>query len=362
MIHTTQNKENKTMKLKTVTALVIGGLSISLTACSTPKMLYNPDHYIPANALKNERPGDKVKIPSMPNDKGLENLIVNDSYNSPELKKVFQEYMSSGDSKSIKGDGFITLPYNKYKRPIIECAPLQVCQIKLEENEVLNDVAIGDSLRWIHEKIYQGTAENGSWIIILKPTEYGIATNASITTNKRIYNLGLLSAKQGKSIESPMVDFWYPSEMAEHVISNAEIKKARLNEAGSNVLSSSSANNPGTYTDVKNLNFNYSLSGDTPEWKPAQVFDDGNKTFIRMPPMIDRVNLPILYIFKNDKEEMINYRYKRPYIIYDGLFDKAVLISDVEEGSLFGRIFGGLFGTDAPHKTEVDIVNNNFSR
>ncbi len=359
MIHTT-HKEQKTMKLRYFTALVMGGLSISLTACSTPKMLYNPDDFIPANAVANEKPGDKIHIPSMPEAKSQAEFIAGNAYNTPEIKKVFQEYMKDGTAQSIKGDGFITLPYNKYKRPIIQCAPLQVCQIKLQKNEVLNDVAIGDSLRWTPDKIYEGTPDDGSWIVILKPTEYGIATNLSITTDRRIYNLGLLSAKEGDAIESPMVDFWYPSEMAEHVINNAEIQKARLNEDGANVLTSGSKS-IGTYTDVKNLNFNYSMDGDSPEWKPAQIFDDGNKTFIRMPPMTDRVNLPILYVYKNDKQQMINYRYKRPYIIYDGLFDKAVLISDVEEGSFWGKVTFGLFG-DKPHKTEVDIINNNFSR
>ena len=347
------------MKKRTLLALVIGSLGISLTACAAPKMLYNPDDYIPANAVANERPGDKVQIHKMPNVQGSADLVTGDAYSTPEIKKVFQEYMHNGTPQSIKGDGFITLPYNKYKRPIIQCAPLQVCQIKLQRNEILNDVAIGDSQRWMPEKIYEGTPDDGSWIVILKPIEYGIATNLSITTDRRVYNLGLLSAKEDQPIESPMVDFWYPSEMADHVISNAEIQKAKLNNDGTNVLSSNKRT--GTYTDIKNLNFKYSMTGDNPEWKPSQIFDDGNKTFIRMPPMTDRVNLPILYVYKNDKQQMINYRYKRPYIIYDGLFDKAVLITDVEEGSFWGKVTFGLFG-DKPHKTEVDIVNNNFSR
>ena len=348
------------MKLRALTTLVIVGLGISTTACSTPKMLYNPDKFIPANAVAEQKPGDKVKIPEMPKDISNAEFINGNAYSTPEIKKVFQDYMKSGTAQSIKGDGFITLPYDKYKRPIIECAPLLVCQVQLQTNESINDVAIGDSQRWKTDKIYTGTPNDGSWIVIFKPTAYGIATNVSITTDKRIYNLGLLSAKQGQAIDAPIVDFWYPSEMAKHVINNAKIQKAQLNEAGANVLASS-AGDTGTYTNVKNLNFNYSMSGDDPEWKPAQIFDDGSKTFIRMPPMTDRVNLPILYVYKDDKQQMINYRYKRPYIIYDGLFDKAVLISDVEVGSFWGKVTFGLFG-DKPRKTEVDIINNNLSR
>jgi len=97
--------------------------------------------------------------------------------------------------------------------------------------------------------------------------------------------------------------------------------------------------------DVNNLNFNYELEGDNPPWTPDQVFDDGNKTFIRMPTITDRTDLPVLYIYKNGAQAMVNYRYKRPYMIVDGLFWKAAMISG--KGS---------------NKVEVDILNKNFKQ
>ena len=84
-----QNKEYKKMKLKAITAVVLGGLS--LTACASPKMLYQADNYIPANAVKEKKASDKITIPSMPLNKGLEGLIVNDVYDTPAIKKVFKE-------------------------------------------------------------------------------------------------------------------------------------------------------------------------------------------------------------------------------------------------------------------------------
>ena len=34
---------------------------------------------------------------------------------------------------------------------------------------------------------------------------------------------------------------------------------------------------------LEGLNFDYRLSGDSPDWKPVRVFDDGRQVFIQMP-------------------------------------------------------------------------------
>ena len=299
---------------------------------------YNPKDYVPANAVTASQSHSNIEISKMPKYKS--NTISGTAFgfsSSPEIMAAYKKFMKTGQADNIRGDAFVTLAYNAYSRPVIQCSVGQVCQIELEKNETINAIALGDTKRWMSDKIYTGKPHDGSWIVLIKPTVLNIATNLTITTDQRTYNFGIVSQVG----ESPIVNFWYPHEMANKMISNQAIEKAQSDQEDQNTLSSNNLN--GTYMDVNNLNFNYGLSGDKALWSPSQVFDDGSKTFIRMPPMVDRTNFPVLYIYRNNKKQMINYRYKRPYIILDGLFLKAALIS----GS-------------GDHKTEVDIINKNF--
>ena len=59
------------------------------------------------------------------------------------------------------------------------------------------------------------------------------------------------------------------------------------------------------------------------DWKPDAVFDDGNKTYIRMPLRFSET--PAFYIYLDKKETLSNYRVKGRYYIVDRLFDRAYL-------------------------------------
>ena len=327
------------MKIKYLAFLLGLTPALFLTGCATeqpPKMDYSPKNFIPANIVANANPASKIVVPT---DKaGLDSVLTSASFtNSPQLVNAYNHYLKTGNAEAVKGTGFITLPYSPYSKPIIQCAPLQTCQIVLEKNEVVNGVSLGDTKRWIQDKMYEGTPGNGSWIILLKPKALNIATSLSIATNKRIYNFRVMS-KEG---QSPTVNFWYPHDMVQDRATQAELKREQVTKTSNATVSSSPSG--ATFMNVNNLNFNYSLMGDTPAWTPSKVFDDGDKTFIRMPAITDRTSLPVLYVYDHGKQAMVNYRYKRPYIIVDGLFWKAALVS--------GK------GDD---KSEVDIKNNNF--
>ena len=53
------------------------------------------------------------------------------------------------------------------------------------------------------------------------------------------------------------------------------------------------------------------------------VFDDGNKTYLRMPFRFSET--PAFYISLDRRETMTNFRVKGRYYIVDRLFDKAYL-------------------------------------
>jgi len=86
-------------------------------------------------------------------------------------------------------------------------------------------------------------------------------------------------------------------------------------------------------TSVDNLNFNYTIAvekGDGSFITPSRVFDDGQKTYIQLPPGAEVRETPALMLVgPDDTLDMINYRVKGNTYVVDRLFDRAVLVLDV---------------------------------
>ena len=91
--------------------------------------------------------------------------------------------------------------------PTIVCAPLYVCDLALQEGETVNDLNVGDSVRWKITPATQGTGDTLITHVIIKPTDVGLITNLVITTNRRTYIVKLLSRAQDWM---PRVAFDYP--------------------------------------------------------------------------------------------------------------------------------------------------------
>lgn len=236
--------------------------------------------------------------------------------NNPEVVKAYEDFTKNGKAKSIQAKGFVTLPYDAYSHPLIACEPLHLCIVQLEQGERINNIDLGDSAHWLVSTALVGTAQAGSYQIAIKPKAYDMATDMVITTNKRTYNIGLVS-KQGE--HTHVVNFYYPEESLAQAVQAAHQQQ--------NSLQREEIVDKSAHVDVNHLNFNYQLRGDSPAWRPLQVFDDGNKTYIRMPAIAAHMDLPVLYILRRSSKQLVNYRYRRPFYIIDSLFKKAVLVS-----------------------------------
>lgn len=77
---------------------------------------------------------------------------------------------------------------------------------------------------------------------------------------------------------------------------------------------------------VESLNFNYSIEGDRPAWRPVRAFDDGRQVFIEFPASIASGEVPPLFsIGSTGKAELVNYRLRGRYYVVDRLFSLAEL-------------------------------------
>jgi len=111
-----------------------------------------------------------------------------------------------------------------------------------------------------------------------------------ITTNKgRVYLLELISLKNNYMVD---VSWNYA---ANQVTFNPARKENNFEQDGL----------------PKKLNFNYKIINKSgkPVWRPTQVFDDGEKTFIQFPAAINQNELPTLFIVSRETSaQLVNYR------------------------------------------------------
>ena len=72
----------------------------------------------------------------------------------------------------------------------------------------------------------------------------------------------------------------------------------------------------------------YSVTGDAP-WRPTQVFSDGRRTVIEMPPGIPAANAPVLLAVQQDAAQAppVRYRLEDSRYIVDAVLERAVLVA-----------------------------------
>jgi type IV secretion system protein VirB9 len=206
---------------------------------------------------------------------------------------------------------FVYAPGGLY---VVTAAVGRVTDIMLQDGETLSDtgaVAAGDTVRWVIGEAASGEGASRRSHILVKPTDPGLATNLVINTNKRIYHVELRSTP---SIYMASVGWSYPQD---ELIAIQHARDAEAVKAETQVQAG---------IDPARLDFAYRLSGPDTPWKPAEVFDDGAKTYVLMPAGIAQNELPPLFLLGDkNKAELVNYRVSGRYLIVDRLFTVAEL-------------------------------------
>ncbi|MFZ0219059.1 MAG: P-type conjugative transfer protein TrbG [Candidatus Aquirickettsiella sp.] len=231
----------------------------------------------------------------------------------PALEQAFSRYLKSGKAPNIVGKGFVSFAYSPDQEPVINTAPLQETVISLQPGEKFENISSGDPSRWSYAVATSGQGILQQQHILVKPSVPGTGTNMVITTNKRIYNLRLVSVPNPDSNSMRTVRFWYPQEMQ---------------------TTTEMANDQSSVADIalNQLNFDYrinSFRGSLPSWTPKRVFDDGTHTYIQFPSTMATKDMPVLFVLRDRTDELVNYRYQAPYFVVDKIFKQAVLILGV---------------------------------
>jgi type IV secretion system protein VirB9 len=254
------------------------------------------------------------------------NYFSEDSYRLDEREwesvKQAKKWLNN-DIRSMKGrDGRITFLYGA-TMPSVICSPLKITDIQLEMGEELKSIQAGDTARWNFSTDVSGSGKNEVVHIIVKPLDLGLDTNLIIFTDRRTYNLKLVSKKY---VWTPIVNFTYNSSLQNSLNNYKKYQKKRIDRYKK---INSFEKSPQTKVDINNLDFNYEIEGDA-QWKPIRVYNDGIKTFIQMPKDMSVREAPVLLVLDSaSNKNLVNYRLKDDKYIVDKLFDSAILLLGV---------------------------------
>ena len=136
----------------------------------------------------------------------------------------------------------------------------------------------------------------------MKPSRADITTNLIIATDRRSY---MLELRAGAKPYMPAVAWSYPAQ-----------------KAG---LPQTIATTPATPT-FSVRKYRYGLTGDSPPWKPVNVYDDGRRVYVEFPGGIVQGEMPPIFVIGPDGEpEITNSRVYQNVLIVDRLFGAAEL-------------------------------------
>jgi type IV secretion system protein VirB9 len=177
--------------------------------------------------------------------------------------------------------------------------PNYVSTILLEPGETLNNIAAGDTSRWMVTQAEGETESEGRTIVLVKPQTTSLRTNIVLITDRRTYLVEAIS--QPGNVYSAQVAWSYPG---------GELEGAS------------------TPSSIADLNFTYRIRttrGRTPNWSPSRVFDNGRRTWVEFPPGVVASDMPPLFVITADGAEIVNYRVQGQRYMIDRVFDIAEL-------------------------------------
>jgi len=209
-------------------------------------------------------------------------------------------------------DGFVNatqyFPYQRGSLFELHATPGFISVVELQPGEKLVNYALGDTARWVVGDVTNGAQTR----LFVKPVKADLSTNLVITTDKRVY---VVEAKSHKRDAYNAVIAWtYPLE---EISTQVEVI---------NIANKENADTIVTGVPIDQLNFDYVIEGDEPNWRPVRAFDDGTKVYIEFPKSLGSSEAPPLFLAgKDGTGQLVNYRVKQNYYVVDRLFDIAEL-------------------------------------
>lgn len=213
------------------------------------------------------------------------------------------EFVQDAD-KSANAGMQVRFPYMDNQVYQVYLQTGYITDIRFEPGETVKYVAGGDTTRWKIDTSIEGDGFGAVTHLFVKPIVKNISTNLVVNTNKRVYQLMLVSGNKYNA----MVSWEYGNTSAGGIQSGETFKN---------------------YAEVNpvEMDFGYKIKGVEEDWAPENVFRSGSKTYLQMKPELFDTDLPTLFIINEEgKKELVSYRYNNGMFIVDRLIKHGVLL------------------------------------
>jgi len=242
----------------------------------------------------------------------------------------------------------VTFDYDPERTYLVLTRPKVVTHVQLGPTETVSTVVVGDTAN------FSVVLSTNRRHLLVRPKYEGLTTSVTLITNEREYPLILRSTKEGSGKWYQRVSWTTPVlEMKEFEETLARSPLAlerqaslaarpkqgpglRLESGSSPSLSDPSQSSPSSVEgsplapQAPSVNLirldlirtNYTIEGKA-DFKPWSVFDDGSKTFIRLPDQYQ--NFPAVFAWSNEQTQLVNYSVEQHYIVVQGVHAGLVL-------------------------------------
>ena len=189
--------------------------------------------------------------------------------------------------------------------------------IKFAEDEVIENVAIGDSQSW------QVTPNKRANLLFVKPLADNAVTNLTVVTSQRTYLFDLVASPRNRPVY--VMSFRHP-ELEAAKAAAAELEARRQ----ANASEMAAATDPFAVLDPADLNFAWDKRGDA-SLHPVRAFDDGRATFLSWPT--DRAVPAILITDSEGTEGPVNFTVRGETIVVQAV-PRQIVLRHGEESAL----------------------------
>jgi type IV secretion system protein VirB9 len=266
----------------------------------------------------------------------------------------------------------VTFEFDPDQSYLILTRPKSVTHIQLSANELINTAVAGDTSN------FSVVVSANRTSVLVRPKYEGLTTSLTLITNARSYPIVLRSTPEATGKWYQRVS-WHLGEMELDSLDSAINKRelASPNSAptwsagdASHSISLRSKSIPGqdhaieskgslhseTELEVQTplsldldrlsqLRSQYEIIGHA-DFRPIQVFDDGQKMYLHMPHEMQ--NFPAIFGLEEDRAQLINFSLAKHFVVIQGLHPELLLKNGSYEVTVKRTpdskgFFGGLF-------------------
>jgi len=194
--------------------------------------------------------------------------------------------------------------------------------IKFAPDEVIQNVAIGDSGAW------QVQPNQAQTLLFVKPLATSAQTNMTVVTSRRTYLFDLEASPRNAPLY--VLQFRYP-ELERAAEEAAIAAAAQAEREAANELELAAANDPFAVVDPARLNFEWAPAGER-DLFPARAYDDGEALFLTWPA---GTPIPAILVTNEEGDEgPVNFTVRGETVVVDTVPAQVILRSGSERATL----------------------------